>query len=305
LLRIERPGKSDLERLYSELRGVLEGPRWHGPLRSSKVVLVGDTHGAPEVSLHALRLWERTGGLLVFMGDYVDRGYRGLENLYLLLRAKLEWRREIYILRGNHESRMMNHWYGFLDELDSKGAADLYPRILDFYGLMPYMARVNEWFVVHGGIACSRCGQGEEQPLTFEEIVGGLPGDPESHREEPPTPVAMQLVWNDPRPMRYWFAPSTRGTGIYYYGILAIERFLRDNGFNLIIRAHERSDALRIQFPDGRIVEGFGDNSVFREEELRGSVLTVFSSRYHGAGTGILVYDSGEFTLHRVEERLG
>ena len=300
-LKIVSPGHQELVRLHEELQGVMEGPRGRGPFMARKVVFVGDTHGAPEVSLHALNLWERNGGLIVFLGDYVDRGSRGLENLYLILRAKLEWPKEVYVLRGNHESRMMNSWYGFLDELEAKGKAGLYETILDIYGLMPYMLLVNKWFIVHGGIVCRRCVEGYDPPLTIDEIKRNIPENPVRHREDPPTPESLQLLWHDPRPRNYWFAPSMRGAGIFYYGLPAIKRFLDDNGLELILRAHERCDALRIMYPDGSIGEGFPDGYTWEEKDLKGSVFTVFSSRYHGAGAGLLVYNDGLFTLYRVK----
>ncbi|MCE4617647.1 MAG: metallophosphoesterase [Desulfurococcales archaeon] len=300
MLEITSPQKEDLIKLYDELAGVLEGPRWYGTLSSRKVVFVGDTHGAPEVSLYALRLWGKNGGIIVFLGDYVDRGSRGLENLYLILRAKLEWPKEVYVLRGNHESKMMNSWYGFLEELDSKGKTGLYDVILDLYGLMPYMLKVNKWFTVHGGIVCRKCIQDYDPPLTIQEIQESIPGNPLDHREDPPTPEALQLLWNDPRPNDYWFSPSIRGAGIFYYGLPAVKRFLEDNGLDIIIRAHERCNALRIIYPDGRVDEGPPDGSTWEEKDLQGSVLTVFSSRYHGAGTGLLIYSDGLFTLRRV-----
>jgi len=82
-------------------------------LELCKYLIVGDTHGDLDTSLSAIRYAERNNLSLIFLGDYVDRGPRQLENIITLLEHKLSWGRGLIMLRGNHESRMMNRWYGF------------------------------------------------------------------------------------------------------------------------------------------------------------------------------------------------
>lgn len=52
----------------------------------------------------------------LFLGDYVDRGRRGLQCMCLLFVAKLLSPDAVTLLRGNHESRLTNMQYGFLAE---------------------------------------------------------------------------------------------------------------------------------------------------------------------------------------------
>ena len=51
-----------------------------------------------------------------FMGDYVDRGYQGVEVISLLFALKRRYKNRICILRGNHEGKEITKSYGFYDE---------------------------------------------------------------------------------------------------------------------------------------------------------------------------------------------
>lgn len=67
------------------------------------VVLVGDTHGDRDATERVLDRFLAPGNVLVFLGDYVDRGPDSVGNLQLLLRAKLEHSDQVFLLMGNHE----------------------------------------------------------------------------------------------------------------------------------------------------------------------------------------------------------
>lgn len=49
----------------------------------------------------------------VFNGDFVDRGPHSLDVALLLLALKLLQPRHVFLIRGNHESRVVNEMYGF------------------------------------------------------------------------------------------------------------------------------------------------------------------------------------------------
>ena len=82
-------------------------------------VVVGDLHGDLEA---AVEIVDRYLGNchLVFLGDYVDRGGFSLETVSYLPALKLLHPKRVFLLRGNHESMLVNQRYGFYYELARK-----------------------------------------------------------------------------------------------------------------------------------------------------------------------------------------
>lgn len=233
-----------------------------GPLLTSRevdrVVFVGDTHTAVDVTQTVLDRYYEDADLVVFLGDYVDRGDTGVENLGLITSMFLEDPQRVIMLRGNHESPLTNPYYGFQDEVTKKLGEPGYDKFKEFFQAMPYAVVVNNYLCVHGGIASG---------LEHVSQIAGLP----SPDLNPDDPMAFQLLWNDPRDMIEGFVPSVRGEGAFYYGNDVTQQFLQTNSLKGIIRGHE-------------VVDGF-------REDMDGKVITIFSSRYHGQSPGILVLD--------------
>jgi len=89
--------------------------------KAKKVIFVGDTHGDLDASQKVIRDYLKEGNIIVFLGDYVDRGPFSKENLEFLLETKARNPNQtraqnnfvlgrahkicapIYLLQGNHE----------------------------------------------------------------------------------------------------------------------------------------------------------------------------------------------------------
>lgn len=98
---------------------------------------------------------------ILFLGDYVDRGWYGAEVIYTILRLKNENPDQVFMVRGNHEDKSVNMRYGFARELIKKFEdpllIDSVFRVYNFLPIALYLG-VGTWqhFDVvqccHGGI---------------------------------------------------------------------------------------------------------------------------------------------------------
>lgn len=102
--------------------------------KAKRVIFVGDTHGDLMASQKVVKDYLKPGNVLVFLGDYVDRGLYSKENLDFLLETKVKnftpYRNEvsgarpeqIYFLQGNHEGHRVLKFYpaDFWESLSEK-----------------------------------------------------------------------------------------------------------------------------------------------------------------------------------------
>lgn len=227
---------------------------------TEKVLFVGDTHGAIDVTKKVFDEYFDKVERIIFLGDYVDRGYYGVENLSLILSKMLENPEKVIVLRGNHESPLTNEYYGFKDEVAVKLGEEYYEEFVKLFSVMPYAAVINGYFCVHGGIARNLNDIKQINSLPKPDVI-------------PDNEIAFELLWNDPREELDGFVPNVRGDGTYFYGKDVTLKFLETNNLKGIIRGHEAVDAFKF--------------------EINNRVITVFSSRYHGYNAGVLLLNRG------------
>jgi serine/threonine-protein phosphatase 2B catalytic subunit len=90
----------------------------------------------------------------LFLGDYVDRGIYGVECMLLLLSIKLNFPKNVVLLRGNHESRNMTENFTFREEVISRYDLDMYNIFMEVFDSMPISCIVDgKYFGMHGGIS--------------------------------------------------------------------------------------------------------------------------------------------------------
>ena len=216
---------------------------------SGDFLIVGDTHGDLDTTLNAIKIAERENLNLLFLGDYVDRGPKQIENIATLLELKLSWESKLTMLRGNHETMEMNKWYGFYSVVSSTFGPNFYNEFTKVFSQLPYASLLRgKIFCVHGGIP---------QNLKDVEEINAFP----KGEADPADLKVLQLIWNDPSEDVDYFAPSWRGGGARLFGRKAFDEFMEANRLTLMIRSHEPQD------------KGYG-------YLFDGRLLTIFSCRY-------------------------
>lgn len=74
-----------------------------------KALVIGDIHGMYEKLEAMLVHWRPQEEMLIFLGDYVDRGPQNLEVLGKLQDLQLNYPDQVILLRGNHEQMLINY----------------------------------------------------------------------------------------------------------------------------------------------------------------------------------------------------
>jgi len=259
------------ELLYMVLRERLLKPLEGAPFVQASgrgAVFVGDLHGDFQSLLSAFGVWRglaRDGWLLVFLGDYADRGPQGLEVLLGVLLLKASYPRSVLVLRGNHEDPEVNRRYGFLEELRAKlgrYAGVFYDTLVaPAYARMPVVARLEvggrRVLAIHGG----------PSPGLTPESVRKLPME-----RRPRDTLLVNLLWSDPREYVDYAEPSFRGAG-NLYGQRLVEEALRAFSADLLVRGHEAVEGVKSTFG--------------------GKLYTVFSCRHYEISPSVLLINGG------------
>lgn len=218
----------------------------------------------------------------LFLGDYVDRGHRGIEVILLLFALKVAYPDHIHLLRGNHECRRVNRDYGFMDEcrrrLGVKQFGPLYDAISQVFNALPIAAIVGDRiFCVHGGLSPHL------HSLSQLEAIS-------RPAEIPDSGLIYDLLWTDPAEHRDLLDQEGWGHGVRactkVFGEWVVEKFLKNHHLNLVVRSHGFAKDGYRSFSDGGLLTIFsapnycgGKNSgaVLLVDELMNTKIHQFS----------------------------
>lgn len=188
----------------------------------NEFLVVGDTHGDIEATKKPTKRAISKDIPIIFLGDYVDRGEKQLENLAYVLALKMDKPNKVILLRGNHETERMNRSYGFYRVVKKIYSSELYRDIVSIYDKLPVAAIIaDEYYTAHGGIP---------KGVKKAAQISDLHPEDESYKE---------ILWNDPSEDVDRFKPNFQRGAYHLYGKIAVEEFLTENNLSKIIRAHE------------------------------------------------------------------
>lgn len=191
------------------------------------ITICGDVHG----QFHdLLRIFE-LGGMppqvnYLFLGDYVGRGSNSIETVSYLFALKVKYPKNIYLLRGNHETEEISHEDGFFEEFYNRNISNTWFSFTETFRYLPLAAVVvHRIFCVHGGIS--------PELKSIEQIeVMKRPIDVTNDG------IVCDLVWSDPAEEGNGWQENDRGTSVTY-GPDVVEAFLQHHKFDLLCRAHQ------------------------------------------------------------------
>ena len=230
---------------------------------SSPIIICGDTHGQYR---DLLRLLDFCGSpskkKYLFLGDYVDRGKNSIETISLLLAYKIKYPKNIYLLRGNHESEMINKTYGFFDECKRRYNIRIWKFFSDCFNWLPISALVGERILcMHGGLS---------PELTdincLKKIVRPT--------EIPDKGLLCDLLWADPEKGAEDWAPNQRGISVLFNEKI-IKQTLEDLDIDLICRAHQVVENGYEFFSQRRLVTVFSAPNYCGEFDNAGGIMLV------------------------------
>jgi len=258
--------------------------------RDQPVLVFGDIHGQFYDLLHLLQLaTPLTEAYWLFLGDYVDRGMFSTEVCFYLFSLKINHPDRIFLLRGNHECRLLTNYFNFQKECLHKYGDVVYQMFMECFDCLPLAALITNdmgtFLAVHGGLS---------PHIDYVEDIMEIDRIIEPPKEGP----LCDLLWSDPLEeetakglsaddMLEWYNVEyihnpTRGAG-FIFGYRAIVDFLTTNNLVSLIRAHE------VQ------MDGYFEHFFLRSDRQQPLVITVFSAAnycdIYGNSASFMVFD--------------
>jgi len=203
---------------------------------SVETIVVGDLHGDLESLVYILN----TSGyvkkasqdkeiLLIFLGDYGDRGIYSPEVYYIVLKLKQLFPQKIVLMRGNHEGPddLLAYPHDLPENLRTRfgeKGSFVYSKIRQLFPYLYNAVVVDEICVmIHGGVPSSAS--------SLEDLIF-------AHSKHPKERHLEEILWSDPDETIKGTYPSPRGAG-RFFGEDVTQKFLNMLDVKLLIRGHE------------------------------------------------------------------
>ncbi|MDH7477704.1 MAG: metallophosphoesterase family protein [Candidatus Bathyarchaeota archaeon] len=222
-----------------------------------EALIIGDLHGNLESLIQIFqesnflqKMNQNPEALLIFLGDYGDRGEYSKEIYYTVLKLKLFFPSQVVLMRGNHEGPedLLASPHDLPMEFQMKFGekwANAYSKIRELFACLYNALLVEErYLMIHGGLPL--------KAKTIEDLAY-------AHTTHPKQSFFEEMLWSDPNEVVKDFCASPRGAG-KLFGENITNEVLRRFNVKIFIRGHEPC------------MEGFKINH-------KGKILTLFSRK--------------------------
>lgn len=241
-----RSYRSLIEDLVNFVKLPPRGGEYHEPgiielHGTDNYLFIGDLHGDYYTLLYILdAVWNNMDRyIVVFLGDYIDRGYMQVETLVFLLNLKRRYVDKVVLLRGNHEPPAWlipyPHDYPYIMELKyGKEAEELYTLSTKLFDALPLvLVKENSFMALHGGPPL--------KVLNAQKWRDAFTMSSEDEKQK----VLEEILWSDPAEIDVDYTYNPRGAGVLY-GPAITQRTLQLLSGKIIIRGHEAVNGIKL-----------------------------------------------------------
>ena len=216
----------------------------------------------------------------IFLGDFCDRGFYSLEVVLLLFALKIKYRNFIYLIRGHHEDKNINAFYGLGNECKERLKDDInnnnsiFNLINQVFDYLPFGVLVDGLtLLVHGGIGCSI-----EKLDDINNIIRPISVIHDAENIEQLHIIDLLYSEYDDNESNYSInqeRDKNKKGLIVKYGKKRLDDFLNNNKINLLITAHQFIKDGFCTFNDDKLLTLFSATNYMDKYNNIGAMITI------------------------------
>jgi len=205
----------------------------------------------------------------LFLGSYVDMGNNSVAVICLLLLYKIQYPKNFFMLRGQHEDNKINEFGGFKEECEKRyGQGEkVWTSFNDVFNHLPVCAIIGgKVFCVHGGLS--------------HDVMYDL-GPVRSIKrpiDVPTSGMLHDLLWSIPSDEHMTGPWAEIGMGknkSYYFSSQVVRDFLKKHDFDVVVRAFTLVEHGFELFADRRLVTLFSVPNYCGEFDNAGAMMRI------------------------------